>query len=253
MPDDSLPQPPFIWEEAALKYGADLERVRVWNAFSEFFLDTELDSNDLDRIAEILADSPFSIEELKHIYDKEVSPVCSWNLLLIAGEWAGFNEDWLIPKCKKQQMKHRFDPNNKKGIFGRILDTLVQEGPKSVYLRAEKFRESQAKCPPVSDFTVYARLELFPTELSKKTLAIRNSYGCPMLIRGRYHDCRLYFPENDSVAPGQRYEPVGIEFLVPELVYPKIRVGVTFLLWEREFFASGEIIRVEVDADKDLS
>lgn len=33
---------------------------------------------------------------------EEVSPVCSWNLLSIAGEWAGFDLDWLRESILRQ-------------------------------------------------------------------------------------------------------------------------------------------------------
>jgi hypothetical protein len=35
------------------------------------------------------------MKELTEILTSEVYPVCRWNLLSIAGEWAGFDLDWL--------------------------------------------------------------------------------------------------------------------------------------------------------------
>lgn len=82
------------------------ERFPVWNALSDFFLDTELDSSDYDRIAGILAESPYSTEELRDILSFEVTPVCRFNLFSIAGEWSGFDPDWLnsriLPKKDKR-------------------------------------------------------------------------------------------------------------------------------------------------------
>jgi len=71
------------------------KRRPVWTALSELWLDTELSTEDLERIARVMADSGLSIEELRQVYLVEVAPVVSPNLLTVAGEWAGFDEDWL--------------------------------------------------------------------------------------------------------------------------------------------------------------
>jgi hypothetical protein len=67
----------------------------VWSALSELFLDTSLSSDDLDRIANELAQSPYSIEELGAILLWEVYPACRGNLVGLAGEWAAFDPAWL--------------------------------------------------------------------------------------------------------------------------------------------------------------
>src|SRR3954451_19705279 len=80
----------------------DLEnRMPVWDALSSLFLDTDV-SLSRDWRARILAQSPFSIAELEEILTEEVSPVCSWNLLSVAGEWAGFDPEWLRDSILRQ-------------------------------------------------------------------------------------------------------------------------------------------------------
>lgn len=74
------------------------ERMPVWMALSELFLDTELREVDHDRIAAVLAASPYSVEKIEEILCCELTPVLKWNLRSVAGEWAGFNEQWLIEK-----------------------------------------------------------------------------------------------------------------------------------------------------------
>jgi hypothetical protein len=102
----------MLWEEQAEKYGADIERVQVWDALSEFYLDTELNETDLEFIAKRLADSPFSVEELRQIEVLEVAPVCRVNLWQIPGGiWTGFAADWLIPRCLQRQRATRLKPN----------------------------------------------------------------------------------------------------------------------------------------------
>ncbi|HZM45123.1 MAG TPA: hypothetical protein VFC14_09860 [Burkholderiales bacterium] len=76
-----------------------IERRRpLWIALSELWLDTELFSADLERIARVMADSGLTIEALREVYLFEVAPVVSRNLLTTAGEWAGFDEEWLCSR-----------------------------------------------------------------------------------------------------------------------------------------------------------
>jgi hypothetical protein len=78
------------------KAAADLpNRVPVWQALSELFLDTSFDDADRERLAASLASSPYSVAELQEILLWEVYPACRSNLFWIAGEWAGFDPRWL--------------------------------------------------------------------------------------------------------------------------------------------------------------
>jgi hypothetical protein len=86
---------------------AEIEvRRPVWDALSTLFLDTDV-SLDLEHRARTLAASPYSIVELERILVDEVFPVCSWNLLSVAGEWAGFDQGWLEEKIMNR-MRRRF-------------------------------------------------------------------------------------------------------------------------------------------------
>ena len=49
-----------------------LNRRPVWGALSELFLDTSFDASDKDRIAGILAQSPYNVSDLEHILLWEV-------------------------------------------------------------------------------------------------------------------------------------------------------------------------------------
>ena len=68
----------------------------MWEALSNFFLDTELDDTDYDRIADVLASSPYSIQETEDILKHEVYPALIWNLRCVAGERAGFDREGLM-------------------------------------------------------------------------------------------------------------------------------------------------------------
>lgn len=74
-------------------------RALIWEAISNFYLDTELQSDDYDYIAKILLQSNLTLDELKDIDLYEVFPSLQMNLLSIAGEWAGFEMNWLKEKC----------------------------------------------------------------------------------------------------------------------------------------------------------
>jgi hypothetical protein len=82
---------------------AEIERRKpVWIALSDLWLDTELTEDDLRRIAEVMRRSGYKVEELREIYLFEVAPVVFPNLLSVAGEWAGFDEEWLVQEVTKQ-------------------------------------------------------------------------------------------------------------------------------------------------------
>lgn len=71
------------------------ERLPVWESLFEFFLDTKLDTQDYERIAKRLAATQFTETEIEEILIGEVCPVCRTNLTGIAGEWIGFDSEWL--------------------------------------------------------------------------------------------------------------------------------------------------------------
>lgn len=81
----------------------------VWIALSELFLDTGVEAA-LPDIARILAASPYPLEELRRILDDEVAPVLQGNLLTTAGEWVGFDENWLVQQVSTRLGKRRFAP-----------------------------------------------------------------------------------------------------------------------------------------------
>jgi hypothetical protein len=74
----------------------DLERRRpVWEALADLFLDTTLDDADRRFVAERIVASGYSPAEVEDILWHEVFPAVSGNLRNPAGQWAGFDIDWL--------------------------------------------------------------------------------------------------------------------------------------------------------------
>ena len=75
-------------------------RMPVWEALADFWLDTEIVEHGFDYIARIIAESPYSMTEIRDIHDYEVVPAVAGNLACVAGEWAGFDSAWLAAKCQ---------------------------------------------------------------------------------------------------------------------------------------------------------
>lgn len=99
----------FLWTEQAAAHGAEIHRVQVWDALSELFLDSYRTPEELSKLDDILADSPFSFRELGHILFCEVGPVCFPNtLMFVGGEGMGFSPDWLIERCLARQKANPF-------------------------------------------------------------------------------------------------------------------------------------------------
>ncbi len=92
-------------------------RKPVWVVLSDLFLDTDV-TLIYDEIAQVCADSDYSTVELKKILSEEVAPVVSSNLMCIAGEWAGFDENWLVEQItkkstiKESKLFYFFKPRN---------------------------------------------------------------------------------------------------------------------------------------------
>jgi hypothetical protein len=83
----------------------DREKQAVWAALSDLWLETEFTEDDHQRIAGIMKRSGYSVNELRDINLFEVATVVFHNLLSVAGEWAGFNEEWLFAEATKWAKK----------------------------------------------------------------------------------------------------------------------------------------------------
>jgi hypothetical protein len=77
-------------------------RHALWDALSELWLDNELQPRDIERIARVIAASPYTLAQVHAIHEFEVAPVVSGNLALVAGEWAYFDAAWLRERCTAQ-------------------------------------------------------------------------------------------------------------------------------------------------------
>ena len=77
-------------------------RLPVWRACTEFYLDTPLDDCDYKRIAEICAASPYTLHQLDRIMFTEVWPAFRQNLASMAGEWRGWPDNFIVDRILKK-------------------------------------------------------------------------------------------------------------------------------------------------------
>jgi hypothetical protein len=72
-------------------------RIPIWIALSDLYLDTDVTLSH-DHIVRTLAASPYPLEELHEMLMYDVHPALYPNLMSVAGEWAGFDETWLVER-----------------------------------------------------------------------------------------------------------------------------------------------------------
>lgn len=75
---------------------ADPNRLKIWQALSSLFLDTEIDELTYDYITRVILETGYSPKVIHSILWNEVFPVLEANLRSVAGEWAGWTDEWLL-------------------------------------------------------------------------------------------------------------------------------------------------------------
>jgi hypothetical protein len=81
----------------------DPARVAVWVSMADHFLDTET-RHDLPRTALCCVEAGLSAAEARHVWQHEVSPAVGFNLFSGAGEWAGWDRDWLLARIARARL-----------------------------------------------------------------------------------------------------------------------------------------------------
>lgn len=82
-------------------------RIPVWNALSDLYLDTDVTLSH-DHIVRTLAASPYPLDELHEMLMYDVHPALYRNLMSVAGEWAGFDEVWLVERIATVRRQPRW-------------------------------------------------------------------------------------------------------------------------------------------------
>jgi len=84
-----------------------VNRLPVWSAMSDFYVDNELTDDRIREIAKVCSDSPYTLRDLEKIMFTEVWPAFVRNLFSVAGEWVGWSDDVIIDRIIKNY-KNRF-------------------------------------------------------------------------------------------------------------------------------------------------
>ena len=82
------------------KSSPDADRVAVWMAMAEHFLDTET-RHDLPTTARRCVEAGMTISEARDVWRYEVTPAVCFNVLSVAGEWAYWDRDWLVARIER--------------------------------------------------------------------------------------------------------------------------------------------------------
>jgi hypothetical protein len=85
----------------------DDPRIPVWQALSELYLDTDVAAH-YPHIAETLAHSPYALDALHDMLMYDIHPALYPNLMIVAGEWAGFDDDWLLARIAQVRRQPRW-------------------------------------------------------------------------------------------------------------------------------------------------
>jgi hypothetical protein len=113
----------------------------VWIAMADLFLDTDVRIW-YAHMARVLADSPFSLPELRQILDNEVTPALQGNLLDIAGEWAGFDNEWVVGEIRHglgQRHALRVNMDQAWAPVARLVELLRQAPADELEARSRAF------------------------------------------------------------------------------------------------------------------
>lgn len=116
---------------------AEIElRKPLWEALSDLWLDTELQDYDHRHIAELLASSDYSFEEIGKIFSEEVAPIVYRNLYSSVGVWDGFDPDWLgdeiIKSLKKQEANFIYRTWVKSNAGKFLMTKMIQDDWKKI-------------------------------------------------------------------------------------------------------------------------
>lgn len=76
-------------------------REQVWTAMAEHFLDTET-RHRLPYTAWVCVEARLTTEAAYAIWCREIIPVVGFNLCDVAGEWAGWDDTWLIEQVRRR-------------------------------------------------------------------------------------------------------------------------------------------------------
>jgi hypothetical protein len=95
-------------------------RIKLWSALSDLFLDTEISDHTYQYIARVIRENGYTSEEAERVLWHEVYPVLEANLRSVAGEWAGWSDEWLVANIKASSSSVQTEIKGEEEIIGEI-------------------------------------------------------------------------------------------------------------------------------------
>ncbi len=107
------------------------KRKPLWQAFSDFWLDNELQDFEFKYTIDLMISSNYSLENIEKIFFEEVAPVVYVNLFSVAGQWDLFDPKWLfegiIKNLERQERNPLYRAWVKSSLGKCIMTKMVQE------------------------------------------------------------------------------------------------------------------------------
>ena len=117
-------------------------RVAVWVAMAEHFLDTET-RQDIALTALCCVEAGLTPNQASDVWRYEVSPAVSFNLWDVAGEWAGWDRDWLVQRIERL----RTNWHNRAGTCGALRYRLRVHCMHGVWMAIGRCMEALVSVP----------------------------------------------------------------------------------------------------------
>jgi hypothetical protein len=90
---------------------------------------------------------------------------------------------------------------------------------------------------------ILADVELLPTDKGGRRWPIVQQFRCPAGIDDKLFDVVIDLSSIGSLSPGQSAR-LPMEFQRPDLVFPLLRLGSEFTLWESGTIGHGRVIEI---------
>ena len=97
-------------------------------------------------------DVAHTLDELRDILIEDVHPALYGNLLIVAGEWAGFKDEWLLPRIAEARRRPRWRRRLTRVFAGSVFDDWREVAARIEAIRgAVRASETSKTCDDVSD------------------------------------------------------------------------------------------------------
>lgn len=133
----------------------DPRRVEVWCAMADQYLDTET-RHEIPRTARLCLEAGLDTAQAHDVWRFEVTPAVAFNVMQVAGEWAYWDQAWLVARIrrKRRSLLHR-----KPGLR-ELVYRLRGGGLDQVWRAIARAMGTLAAAPPAERAAIVAALGL---------------------------------------------------------------------------------------------